>query len=113
MPRIGQAHWAEVDTDTATSVVATKSGAAGVVDIVTGVSISASQAPAAAITVTLTSGGTTRESWQIPAQPFLPVIFDFPHPLRGSEDADWVLTVPSGGSGCTVSAVLRGYTERA
>lgn len=92
-------------TSTANAIgTVTITGKAGFSIYILGITISASAAPAAAVTALLKDGTTTILPLEIPASAFAPIVIGFgTSPIRISAGANAVLTIPALG-GTTVSS---------
>ena len=105
---------ASATNGTATITVTAPAASTLVTTFVTGVQISASAAPAAAVTATLAgvlgADGTAKTiSWQIPASAFAPLTFNLAtHPLKALPGTNLVLSLPALG-GSTVGTVTLFY----
>lgn len=84
---------------------------AGKTLLVTGLLVTASAAPAAAVTATLVYGSTTINI-NLPASAFSPLRVDFgTHPLETGENNSATLTVPALGAGVVCNATLFTITD--
>lgn len=87
--------------DTQTNAIATATIAApgaGLVLYITGISFSASAAPAAAVRVLVKQGTTTIDSFEVPAAAFGPVHINYARPLRADANALVSVTLPALGA---------------
>ena len=106
--------WSVVDSDTNAVVTATKAAPGqGMALYVTGISISASAAPDAPVTVELKDGSTVVDQWEVPAAVIAPIFLNFVRPFQMSENAAAVLTMEALGGGIVGTVVLKGYTSYA
>jgi hypothetical protein len=88
---------------------ATIAAAAGKRFFITGLTISASGAPAAAVTVTLNSAATVIDQMEVPNGAFAPILHNYTRPLRGGINEAITLVIPALGVGIRGTAVVRGY----
>lgn len=104
--------WNVVASGVATTVTASRAGTAGKSNYIVMISISGSAQPAAAVTVQVraNSGGTILDQFEIPAQPFAPIVINYVRPLRVPEGQQCDIVLPSLGAGVTGTVVLKGYT---
>lgn len=92
----------------ATAAIATKAAVAGKRHQVTGFTISADAAPAAAVEVTLVLGATVVERIKLPVGLVSPLVINFVPPYTALENEKAELTVPSFGGAVSAIATLRG-----
>lgn len=104
--------WAVTDTGTDAALAATKSGITDFRHYITGISISGSAAPAAAVVVQVLNGATPVDQFIIPPGAFSPIVINYDHPLRCADGADAEVTVEAMGSGVVSHAVIRGFTVK-
>lgn len=104
------ATWSVVDTDTNAALSASKAGATGRRHYITGFSVSASAAPAAAETVLLKNGSTVVAQYELPAAAFGPLVVNFTSPIRCSDNSAATLEVEALGSGVVASCSIHGFT---
>lgn len=110
----GLSEWQDLPVS-ATNAAATftKAGVANFRHYITGISVSADAAPAAAVTVDLRNGATDIERWELSATAFSPIILDFKRPYVCDVGVAATLEIPALGAGVTGTAKLRGFTRRA
>ena len=89
-------------------LVLTQTAGARTKTYVTGITISASAAPATPVAATLVIGGVTM-TFQIPAAAYAPFEIPFTRPLESNFGESVVLTVPAHGGAVIVSAAILGY----
>jgi hypothetical protein len=92
----------------ATAAVATKAAAAGKRHQCTGITLSATAAPAAAVEATLQVGAVVVERFKIPVVAHLPIVVNFDPPYTGNDNEAVTLTLPSYGGAVIGSATIRG-----
>jgi len=103
--------WSEVATqNTNVAATATKAAVSGQIHFITGYSVSAGAAPAAAVSVTITNGATTVERVELPAAAFAPIAVNFSAPIRCGENVAAAITCPAVGGVTRSTVVLRGFT---
>lgn len=104
--------WTVVASGTNSIVTASRAGTAGKANYIVAISISGSGQPAAAVTaqVRANSGGTILDQFEIPAQPFAPIVINYVRPLRVAEGQQCDVNLPSLGAGITGTVCLRGFT---
>lgn len=102
--------WSVVDTQTNATATATKAGGQNLQHFVTGVSISFSAAPAAAVVIEVRDGATVLERYQIPAANTAPIITNFVPPIAITTGNAATVTVGAAGAGVVVSVAIRGKT---
>lgn len=107
---MGSATWFVVGTATGGTASATKAASAKNRHYLTGLSISMSAAPAAAVTATLSDGATVIDQFEIPATAQAPMVVNFPRAYQCSPNAAVTLSVPSLGGGVKCSVAIRGFT---
>lgn len=105
------AEWFVVATGVAATVTANRPAEANRTHFITGVSISASGAPAAAQAVQVQDGATTIDRYELPASAFAPIIANFPRPYECTNNQAAQITVPSLGAGITCTVTIRGFTR--
>lgn len=108
--------WVAVDVKTHAVATATKAARVATAPhtpayrhYVTGIIISASASPAAAVAATL-SDGTTTITFEIPASAFAPIIWN--STVRFAPGVAVTLTVPDLGSGVVCAITLMGYSRQ-
>lgn len=112
MPRY-IAEWAATDRQTNATATATKAAVVGHRHYVTGITVSASAAPAAAVEVQLLSGGaTSMDDFEVPANAFAVIRFNYDSPLRGGIGEAITLVLPALGAAVVGNVVINGYTRR-
>jgi hypothetical protein len=106
----GPSTWTATDRDTNAQSVATKAAVPGMRHFVTHITVSGSGAPAAAVQVTLASGATTLDTFELPAAAFAPVTINYHRPLRGGINEAITLTCPALGAAIVSNVVVHGIT---
>lgn len=106
----GPATWTATDRDTNAQSVATQAAVARARHFVTHITVSGSAAPAAAVQVTLASGATTLDTFEIPAAAFAPIVFNYNRPLRGGINEAITLTCPALGAAVVSNVTVKGFT---
>jgi len=101
-----------LDSQTNATATATQAAKAGARHFVTGLTISASAAPAAAVTAQLKDGNTVIDQFEIPAGAFAPILHNYTRPLRGSVNSAITLVVPALGASVKGTAVIHGFTAQ-
>lgn len=104
------AQWSVVDTKTNATATATKAAATGQRHLITGVSISFSGTPAAAVVVDVKDGATVLERYQVPAANVAPIITNFVPPIAATTGNEVSVTVGAAGTGIVASVGIRGKT---
>lgn len=102
--------WSVVDTQTNATATATRAGAANRQHFVTGLAISFSAAPTAAVVVELRDGATVLERYQIPAANTAPIMTNFMPPIAITTGNAATVTVGAAGAGVVASVSVRGKT---
>lgn len=103
--------WTEVATqNTNTAATATKAAASVGRHFITGYTVSCNAAPSAAVSLTLTDGGTTIERVELPAVLFAPMTVSFPVPIRCGINSAVAITCPAVGGTTRSTVTLRGFT---
>lgn len=97
------------DSDVNANSVVTIAAASGKRFCITGLSVSASAAPGAAVSCTITDGGATIERLEISANAFAPVVINYNRPIQCAVNSEIVATLPALGAGVRGSIYLRGY----
>lgn len=87
---------------------ATKAAAPGKRHRCTGLSISATAAPAAAVEATLALGATIVERIKLPAAAFPPIVVNFDPPYEAADNEKVELVIPSLGGAVISVATIRG-----
>ena len=93
------------------AATATKAAVTNQQHIISGVSISASAAPAAAVVVTLKAGAVIIDEWNLPAAAFAPIVIEFKRPFILDLNTLAELNIPALGAGVIGTAVIRGLTR--
>lgn len=102
--------WTNVATQSDAIATAQRNGVAGLVHYITGISISASAAPAAAVTAEVRSGATVLDRFEIPNAAFAPIIHNYTRPLRAAPGDTVSLVLPALGGTTIGTAVIKGFT---
>lgn len=102
--------WSVVDTQTNATATATRAGATNRQHFVTGVSISFSGPPAAAVVVEVRDGATVLERYQIPAANTAPIITNFVPPIAITTGNAATVTVGAAGASVVATVAIRGKT---
>lgn len=102
-----------IASGTAAVATATKAAAPGFQHILSGITISASGTPAAAVTVTLKDGTTVIDQWEIPAAAFAPIVIEYKRPFIITVGNLVELSIPSLGAAIKGTAVIRGLSVTA
>src|SRR5260221_1486823 len=91
------AKWTVVASGSHTAVTASRAGTAGKSNYIVAISISGSAQPTAAVTaqVRANSGGTILDQFEIPAQPFAPIVINYVRPLRVAEGQQCDVNLPA------------------
>ncbi len=115
MPRIedlmaGVSEWSVVATAVNGIATATKAADPTLAHVVTGYSISASAAVAAAVTATLSEGATVREQLEIPAATIAPILANRKFRLAENQKAELVL--PALGAAVRGTVVVHGFSRK-
>lgn len=104
--------WTVVDTQTAATATATKSGVAGKTHYITGITVSADRAPTAGARFDVKdSTPTTLDSAQVPNAAFAPIMKNYTRPLRCASGKDATITIPSLGASVVCTITIQGYTR--
>lgn len=77
--------------------------------MVTGIQISASAAPVAAVSAELQINTVQEMRWEIPASAFAPIIMNFKRPFRGGVDHAVDAILPALGAGVRGTIVVLGF----
>ena len=94
-----------------TSAVATRAAPGAALRLyITHATISASAAPSATVSATITDGGTTIERIEIPAAVFAPVIIPYPRGYKCGVNAAAVITLPAIGGTTRGTVSIHGFT---
>lgn len=104
--------WAVVDTQTNAQATAQKAGQAGYEHHITGFSISASAAPAAAVQAEVRDGANVLDRFEIPAGAFSPIIHNYTRPFIGTAGNAVSVVVPALGAGVRCTASIRGFSSK-
>lgn len=102
--------WSVIDSKTNATATATRAAVAGSRHLITGVSISVSGTPAAALVVQVLDGATVLEQYQIPAANVAPVITNFVPPIAATIGNAVSVTVGAAGTGIVATVGIRGKT---
>lgn len=104
--------WTVVASGVNSTVTASRSATAGKSHYIVAISISGSGQPSAPVTaqVRANSGGTILDQFEIPAQPFAPIVINYVRPLRVAEGQQCDVNLPALGPGITGTVTLRGFT---
>lgn len=102
--------WSVVDSQTNATATATKAAASGRQHFVTGVSISFSAQPVAAVVAEVRDGATVLERYQIPAANIAPIITNFVPPIAITSGNAATVTVTAAGAGVVATVGIRGKT---
>lgn len=98
-----------VATATNAAATATFAGVTRQAYLITGVTISASGTPAAAVSVTIKDGTTVIEQIEIPAATFAPVRINYNRPLEITIGATVAALLPALGAGIKGTISLHGF----
>lgn len=104
------ATWAVVQSGVNVPLVATKAADQQMCHYITGISISASDLPAASVEVQILDGAVVLDQYEIPAALFAPIIHNFMRPYRCSQNTAANATVTAMGTGVRGTVVLKGFT---
>lgn len=104
----------EVASATNADAVATIAGRSGLRHLVVGVTVSASEAPAAAVLFDIADDqDNPLEQFYIPAGAFTPIAINYSYPLIGNPAGNVVATLPALGVGVIGSVTVRYISVRA
>lgn len=106
----GPTKWTTIDSQTNATATATKAAVTGRCHYITGLTISANAAPAAAIEATLYDGTTAIDLFEIPASAFAPIVVNYKPPIKVTSGAATSIALGAGGAGVKTSVTLRGFT---
>lgn len=98
-----------VDTQTHSACSAAIAAVAGFRVIVKSIEISASTAPAAAVSATLKDGNTVIAQYEIPAAAIAPIFVNYGNGLKCTLGNAATLAVPDLGAGVKCSATIHGF----
>lgn len=104
--------WTVVASGTNTTVTATQAAPAGKQrNYIVGVSISASAAPAAPVTVQIreAAGSVVHDQFVIPAVAFAPIVINYVRPIEIGQGQNCDVTLPALGSGVVGTVTVRGF----
>lgn len=111
--------WSVRATGTNATVTATKAAptsGVGFRHYIFGLTISASDAPAATVEVQVRKNSATTpvvlDGFQLPTAQFAPIIVNYlSHPFEGDDNGDVDVTIPALGAGVIAVAILKGTTR--
>lgn len=106
-----QTEWTVVTTATNSVATATKAAVVGQRHFVTYVTVSASAAPAAAVTATIKDGTTVITQFEMPASAIAPIFVPIARSLRISVGALVEISVPALGAGVKGTVTIGGFTR--
>jgi hypothetical protein len=111
----GVEEWREKGEATNAEAKALRASAANKRHNVTGFSFSASAAPAATVAVVIsqTAGTVERRKFHVPANAFLPYVYEFKYVLEVPYGEDVQIAMPALGAGVVGCVELVGFTESA
>lgn len=105
--------WSVIATATAGVATATKAAEQNRRHYITGIVISGSAAPLAAVQVDIRKGANDFISAEIPAAVFSPIMWELKRPIEGNINEAVSIVLPSLGAAVTGTVTLMGFTTTA
>lgn len=105
--------WSQIASATNGIATATRAAEQNRRHYITGIVISASGAPAAAVQVDIRKGAGDFISAEIPTSAFVPIMWELKRPIEGNINEAVSIVLPALGAGITGTVALMGFTTTA